>query len=408
MTDGKYTLVNQKNMEAILTNLGFPADLPPRIYSADNVMTMTMSSSGNTYTVDVKSTKEKIFDQTTTYKLGETTEIKNPVPMKVTLTKSSDMHYTSCTEMSDGKKLDTAMFFNNYGATFTLSIQGTGICGLEIWQRMEPTVDGYYVFDSHKNAEDIWLAEMPESAHDAVRKMIREKDISSRMRFCGNQVWSEASYGGHAKTATMTLDKEFKDVDEAFGTESTGVISKVGPGSYSMAIKNLKTGNTTSITLDYSDEGVLEKGVNSGKEFEIFYRREADIEGTWKTVSASGVEGYLSALGVPEPMKSTLVNEKDSSTFKRLPGGLISMTSTSKMSAGEIVFKYGEQFSFEQPGMGTMSGVISCNKETLLMAMKVGNKTISGTMKVSGNFMVSEFEVDNMPCSRVKYIAVRA
>merc|ERR1711881_781810 len=98
-----------------------------------------------------------------------------------------------------------------------------------------------------------------------------------------------------------------------------------------------------------------------------------------KVCSKVGAEGYLDACGVPEPMKTEMLEAVDVVEMKRLGGGKISTKSSSKFMPGENIMKLGEQWEIEMPGLG----------------------------KVTGDFIVEECEVDGNIASQMKQILVR-
>merc|ERR1711902_432825 len=107
-----------------------------------------------------------------------------------------------------------------------------------------------------------------------------------------------------------------------------------------------------------------------GLEGTEFYKRVADIEGTWRPVAHAGMEGYLRALGITGSMAEDMMNDTTSEyfTMQMMAGGKVKTQTNSKWLPSEMV-------------------------------MKFGGKKIAITEKVTGGFMISEYVVDGNKAS---------
>jgi len=405
MIPGKYQRVSANNSAAIYKAVGLPDELIGKLAASSNiqVVTLAVAKDGSfDYTHTHSETPE--FDEVLNMKLGVETESPK-YGMKNTLSKISDNKY-----MSTGKTANSVseyvMTFNNFGMTVNLSVQGTGISSTEVWKRMEPPVNGYYVIEWEKGAADMWAAEIPKEAQGALHDMFKNKDIAWSIHKSGGGYLLESSYGGHVKVQHMILDEELIDKDQAFGMETKNLMSEVAPGHFKMVTKNLKTGTVADIDLYFTEEGLLEKGNANGKAFEMFYRRGVDMVGNWRMVSASNQEGYLDACGVPEPQKSVMLSERPKIKIGRLPGGVIDITTDSSFIPN-MSYKMGEQFNVEIPNVGTSSCIATENGGTVTTVMKMFGKVITQKAYISGDFAISEAEVDGCIGSRMKMISIR-
>jgi hypothetical protein len=106
-------------------------------------------------------------------------------------------------------------------------------------------------------------------------------------------------------------------------------------------------------------------------------------------------------------MKSEMIAARDCIEIERLGCGKIRTKTDSKFFPKETVLKMGEQFEIEMPNLGTIRGIVTENKDTLMTCMKFSGKCINIKEKYSGDFVVQECEVDGCSASRMKVIQVR-
>jgi len=407
MIPGDYVLVSRQGYEELLLAMDFPAGMVSSYVLPENKSTATFSKNEDgSYTYTQCNPKIPEINETSTFKIGEEWTSEKPMPCKNLITKIGDNKYMITSKFGKNTS-ESTVCFNNYGFHVSSYIQGKGVTGTEIYKKVEPCINGYYVMVSEKNAVNVFLDSVPEDKKEAAKAMF--KDVSLRFRRNGNQICWSQRYGDYTKSQTVTLDQQFKDVEPGLGMETTNLLTETGPGQFKVISKNDKTGQTLEIDTTFTNEGCYEKGVDkkTGKTFEICYSRGFDMEGKWKTVAVSNMNTYLEMLEIPEPMKTEILNERPTHCVCRLPGGLISVKSSSKMYP-DYTFKFGEEFSVDLPGgMGSFKGLVTEGKDEMISVMKFGNKTLSSKQRASGDFLITEVEVNGNMASRAKMIDVR-
>jgi len=405
MIPGKYQLVSSTNSAAAYAAIGIPDDMTAQLISTANIKELELSVGDGSYTYSSTHTLTPQLNETTTMKLGEEVESKAMPGVKTTLTKLADSKFMSTGKF--GKVVyEYVMAFNNFGFTAHLSVQGTGVSSTEVWKRMDPPINGFYTMEWQKGAEEMWLAEIPAEHQGPFKQMIKDKDMSFTVKMCGSDFTMKSNFGGQEKVQHFKLDEEYTEEEEAFGMKSSNLMTLVSPGVFKMVTKNLKNGSVTELDVIFTKEGLLEKGTKNGKSFEMFFKRGSDIEGSWRVVSESGKVAYLDACGVPEPMRTKMLNHKTKFQINRLPGGVISMTSDNEFMA-DFTYKMGEQYTMDIPGLGSSSGIATECDGVQTSVMKFGPKVITQTSFASGDFSVSELVVDGCIGSNYKMICVR-
>ena len=66
------------------------------------------------------------------------------------------------------------------------------------------------------------------------------------------------------------------------------------------------------------------------------WKRVPDAEGTWKLLTHCGGENYLDAMGVPEPMKTEMLDARDTFCNEYIGGGKMKTTTDSKFMPKEV------------------------------------------------------------------------
>jgi len=407
MIPGEYEIVARQGYAEVLAALDFPAGMVENYVHPENKTTWSLClNKDGSYSTKQTHPKTPELNESMTFKLGEEFTSDKPVPMKILFSKVGENKYLSIAKIGS-TTAESTLCFNNYGVQATTTIQGKGVTGCEIYKKVDTSVDGYYVMETEKNAVNFFLATVPADKKEELKKMFNHVSLSFRRR--GNQIHMVQRYGDFTKKQCVTLDEEYSDSEPALGIESKNLVTETGPGSYKIISKDVKNGSTMEIDVLFTNDGILEKGVDkkTGNTFEMTYRRGVDMEGKWKMVSASNAASYLEMLGVPEPMKTELIDDRPTLCISRQPGNLISVKSSSKFLP-DMVNKLGEEFTIDyKNGLGTSKAVMTeCNGE-LLCVIKFGSKTISQRTIVTGDFSITEAEVDGNIASRMKTISIR-
>jgi len=410
--DGVYKLDMTQadpNWAALHKEMGIPeADSKAMMTPGGNVHTMTvMENKDGSFTTSTNNTSLPHLNSSFTSKAGEIKKIDKPFPCTVAWNYKGENESVMNIEMANGKKFVNEYCMNNYGFTCTSSVEGNSLKCKAVFWKVSPREDGYYELDNEKGMFPVLQQLMPQMTEDAWKELVKNGGVAMKLKVDKKRaVMEERMPGGKSKTVVYPFDEAVNYTNEEYGLEETRMLTRVAPGRYKMVAKN-KAGKTGDYEMNFTEHGIYETASVGGLTATCFYRRLGDFEGTWKVCSKVGAEGYLDACGVPEPMKTEMLEAVDVVEMKRLGGGKISTKSSSKFMPGENIMKLGEQWEIEMPGFGKMTGVFMEHGDSFSSCMKIGEKTINVKGKVTGDFIVEECEVDGNIASQMKQILVR-
>jgi len=291
--------------------------------------------------------------------------------------------------------------------TICSSIEGSSVKEVARYYKISCTINGFYQLESEENLGKFVAAMTSPAIAEEVSKVIKKGDFAFRVKECEDRICMTEDFNEKRKDVIYKLDEALDYSNKELGVEETRLLTKISPGKYKMVAKSKKTGKVWEMCINFTETGASETLTCGAVNAKVEYRRCPDLEGRWKVVSKEGEAQYLDACDVPEPMKSEMMASKDCFETERLSGGRIRTKTTSKFFPGEMVIKYDEEWEVEMPGIGTMKGVATQCKDTILVCMKIMGKTINAKEKISGDFMVQECEVDGIASSRMKIISVR-
>jgi len=410
--DGVYKLDMSQadpNWSALHKEMGIPeADSKAMMTPGGNVHTMTvMENKDGSVTTSTNNTSLPHLNSSFTSKPGEIKKIEKPFPCTVAWNYKGENESVMNIEMANGKKFVNEYCMNNYGFTCTTFVEGSPLKCKAVFWKVSPREDGYYELESEKGMFPVLQQLMPQMTEDAWNELQKNGGVAMKLKVEKKRaVMEERMPGGKTKTVVYPFDEAVNYTNEEFGLDETRMLTKVAPGRYKMVTKT-KAGKIGDYEMNFTEHGIHETASVGGLTASCFYRRFCDFEGTWKVCSKVGAEGYLDACGMPEPMKSEMLAAAEVVEMKRLGGGKISTKSSSKFMPGENIMKLGEQWEIEMPGFGKMTGVFLEHGDCFSSCMKIGGKTINAKGKVTGDFIVEEFEVDGNIASQMKQILVR-
>jgi len=405
--DGKYIFESGENIEPCMKVLGFPEDMCSKMLDAKNKTTITIleNSDGSfTYTVEYSLLPEMNFSNT--YKIGETTKVEKPWPLVQTVTKTNEYTWNTRTVMGNNTMVSESVA-NNYGMTIRATIEGTALSFTEVFRRVSPTVTGFYVFDSEKGLASLIKIIMPKM--DFADFEALKPNLAFRIVEQPGGLSIDERLGHAKKIMSIKFDEEYDYSEPSWNVDDKRVTTKVAPGCYKTVCKSKKDGTIWEFTMSYNDLGFSVSVKAGGLEASEFYKRVPDMEGTWRVVTQCGMENYLSALGVTGSKATEMITStaSDQFTIERQSEGKIKVVSNSKYFPQEVINKLGETYTLEMQGFGTIEGVMTELKDTILNVWKFGGKTIAITEKISGDFMVAEYVVDGHLGSTMKIIMTR-
>jgi len=89
--DGKFVMESHQNLTPCMLALGMTEEMLKKMLDPKNVITMTVvENSDGSFTSGTTQSLAPEFNHSSTFKIGETTTVKEPWPCTVTVTKKSD------------------------------------------------------------------------------------------------------------------------------------------------------------------------------------------------------------------------------------------------------------------------------------------------------------------------------
>merc|ERR1712088_739117 len=348
--DGTFVMESHQNLTPCMLALGMTEEMLKKMLDPKNIINMTVvENKDGSFTSGTTQSLAPEFNHSSTFKIGETTTVKEPWPATVTVTKKSDTTWNTRTEMG-GKVMIAETTGNNYG----VSIRGT--------------------------------IERPDG------------------------VCVEERFAGQNKTYSVKFDEEYEYSAPDWNVDDKRVTTKTAPGCFTTVCRAKKDGKVSEWSMTITDCGMNVHIKVGGLEAEETYKRVADVEGTWRPVAHSGMDSYLRCLGITGSLAEEMMSQTTSEyfTMELLTGGKVKTTTNSKWLPSEMVMKIGEAYCFEMPGMGKIEGVMTeIGADTFLNVMKFGGKKVAITEKITGGFMISEYVVDGNKASTMKIIMAK-
>jgi len=404
---GKFVMESSSNLGPFMVACGAPEAMTKAVLNPANESTITIcENEDGSFTSKVSFSLCPEMDHCNTMKIGETIRLEKPIPCEVTSFKKGDNCFASRSKLDNGDVIESVMTFHNYGLSVSGCLEGKNISYKEEFKKVCPSETGYFVFESETGMADLLKAAYPNidlALWEAVKN-----DYSFRVTEKNGVYCMTENRAGNKKCYSMKMDEEFEYCDPAWKVDETRVMTRVSPGVLQLVCKSKKDGRIMTATINISEYGITEVVESGGLSCTIKLRRMPDIEGTWKAVATSGMQGYFEALGVDKSMASEFeADGKVPRTVERLCTRKMKVTGKSKFFPEVMVLTLGEEACLEIPSMGTMKMIYTENKDEILSVMKLGGHTISSKEKISGDFGVQEVCVDGCPMSTMKVVQVR-
>merc|ERR1712141_44348 len=244
------------------------------------------------------------------------------------ITRVGDNQLNEVTTYADGNTYTSLATFTSLG--YSTKICGpNGYIGTAFFELEDSDMTGFWVLESHENgdkmiAEDANISSAAAAelcSHLAMR--VTEKN--------GYYTMTDWMGNGASKTMTFKIGEEFEIKDTDLGLNGTEIVTKNGPGCYSMVYKD-STGKTSAWEAKVTEGHCVwkvPKPLNTTCAT-FTYRRMADITGTWKLVAVHNIEAAYKQRGVPEAQVKTIAAERPTHSVKYVGKGI---------SAGQAIQK---------------------------------------------------------------------
>jgi len=402
--DGTFQLECQSNLEAALKEMAVPAADIKRYLSPKNrvVYKLTEKSDGCWETTSTFSEMPE-WNQTSSIKLGERTEMKIPFEHAITMTKKDENTFCMKTEMG-GKIMESNMQHHNYGISISGCIEG--ICFSEEFKKMEPKFSGFYKFESETG-----MGPLMEAMGIPTEGLNADTMINMGFRIVdkGGKIWLEEHYGDK-KEYMAVLNEEYDYERPEWNMYEKRITTKVGPGSYKTVCKSTKTGKITESTVTFTDSGCSVDTTAGGLKAHETFKKGADFQGKWRAVAITGADAHAAALGMTGDVKKQYLDGALKETFdvERLSNGCFKIKTDSPwIPGGVMVMKSGESITVDIPGMGKTENIGYEGCDSWLQVTKCMGKTVTTKEIISGDFLIAEATVDNCPSSTATTIFTR-
>jgi len=401
--EGTYKLESSDGLAAGFAAMGIPDDDTKNYLKSEVIYTLHEKSPG---CFEYKNTCSLLpsWNMSNCVKLGEEKELTEPFPMKICYSKKNSNTFSSRTEML-GKTLISEMVFHNYGVSISNKIDGTNISFTELFKRITPKINGYFMFESESGLAEVFKA-MGHEVDDVAAIM---KDAAYRQVETADGSGMEITeyFGGAKKCYSFKYNQEFDFDRPEWNISDKCLVTKVGPGIFKRVNKHKVTGRVTEQTMTVGERAITIKVKVEGVEATETLKRGCDIEGTWRPASVTGLEAHAEALGMTGAMKEQYIQNAMNETFtvERLVGGAMKITSDSAwLPGGVMVVRSGEQFTLEMPGLGVTTGLGYEGCDEWIQTSKMMGKTVSNKERITGDFMINEAIVDG--CENTKQVTI--
>lgn len=375
------------------------------VLNPENKITSTVCFGDNGIQASMKMSLKPDMDFEYSQTLGEEKAYTVPFEAKSTMTACNSNCLKELTTYSDGS-------CSTYMTTFTsqgYSVKGhnsSGYVGTVYFERMDVSLCGFFVMESHVNMDKMMMEDTGMSA-SAVNGVL--SSVALRITEC-NGVYTMTDYMGDSisKTTHFKMGEEFDFEDAIIGMKGTTLVTQNGPGSITNVFKDAKTGKTSIWEGHFNEDQLIfkvTKPLNTQKG-SINYRRFADVFGQAKMVAMDNVMAVMKSLSMPENMIATVMAERPTSSHEYIGNGRIKTNTGSALMPDDIIWKSGEEFSFNV-GEFTVHQVCTLTKNGMIASIKMGGKTLVVKTTVGKTFTVMEEVVDGEPNTKATYILAR-
>merc|ERR1712198_258913 len=289
--DGVYKLRTfSDDFFTLMKTMGLPeADIKMAMHPK-NIMSLTlMKNKDKSITYIHEMTMAPNMNFTVTLKIGETVELKKPIPFRITLLKieHDELHMKM---EAHGKTIMRKILLNNFGLTMVTTMEGEDLMVKAIYDRISPDVTGYFEMDREENLLLLLQQTFPNITADILERM--------KLRGMGMTLKKEED--------TITMTRFFLE------EEKKTVIYKLDePVEYKITIAGTEVEETTGKVVEkeyvFTENAFTMVAKVAGIKATVFYKRCPDVEGIWKVVTKEGEGSFIDACGIPEPKKAEMM-----------------------------------------------------------------------------------------------------
>merc|ERR1712198_244337 len=407
--DGVYKLRTfSDDFFTLMKTIGLPeADIKLAMHPK-NIMSLTlMKNKDKSITYIHEMTMAPNMNFTVTLKIGETVELKKPIPFRITLLKieHDELHMKM---EAHGKTIMRKILLNNFGLTMVTTMEEEDLMVKAIYDRISPDITGYYEMDREENLLLFLQQTFPNITADILERMklrgmgmtLKKEDTITMTRFFLEEEKKTVIYKRGEPV-------EYKIMIAGTEVEETRVLTKIAPGEYKMICKSKTTGKVVEKEYIFTENAFTMVAKVAGIKATVFYKRCPDVEGIWKVVTKEGEGSFIDACGIPEPKKTEMMTSLDCHHMMRLGYSKLWLKTNSKLLPEELTMKLGENFECHLKHLGKATGIATEINKTLMVCLKIGVMTINIKEKVSGDFMIMECDVDGNLMTKMKMVMIR-
>lgn len=391
-------------LKALFMNSISEEDLA-NLASPDNEARVVVTDREGGYEAEVTYSRAPHFNTRFSITFGEESDLPAPFPGTNVSTRKGNV-VTEIVKHADVTYTYTTTY-SSFGATNRVVSSNDGYIASSFWKRVNAPILGYYVLESHENADKMFEVD------SGLSKPVVDEMLSFlAFRVTENNgVYTMTDYMGNGseKNTVYELGKEFENEDAELGYSGTNLVTAVSPSEILFTYKDKKSGKTAvwrGVAGEKKFVWTVEKPLN-GVACKMVYRRCGDIFGTWRTLCSTNYDTLLRGMGMDAKTATDAANEKCTTKVTPKPKGYWEVCTDSKIfKMDPTLYKSGEEQTVVC-GEYTFSDVATQTQDGLIGAYKMGDKVVTYTIVVGNQFMTLEEEVDGRPDTRATVIYVR-
>lgn len=372
--------------------------------SPDNCISVIMSETDNGYRACVKFSKKPELNYSLEEEFGKETVL--PAELgggKSITTKTGNVFVSKITYQDVVYTHESTL--SSFGMSNKITSSRDGYISTSVWERVKVSFCGFFVMESHVDADKFMVADAKISKAEAETMMsyaalkVTEK----------NGMYEMIDYLGNGKEQKVSFQLGVEFQDDYMGFPATHLFTSNSPAELICTSKE-KNGNM-SVWKGYatSDQFVWSvESASHGVKCSITYKRCGDVEGTWRLVTHSNYDNFLRGCGLDESMVKGLVDERSSFSFHHVGKGVYLDSTTSKVFPMEPKHtKPGEESSFQVGGMN-MCELYNFTRDGMIGTVKIGSNIMTYKWVSGKELGQVEQEVVGKPFTKCTMIYARA
>jgi len=406
--NGSYRFVCSDNKAAVM-KAWFNNQLPEQdmevMMHPDNQITSTVVFTDKGMKASVNFSMKPDYNMDYELNFNEEKSFPPPLEGKVIVTEGKDpASFHEVMTFKDGTSYTMDSHFSSQGYT-AKSTGSNGYIGNAYFERINASIEGFFVLESHENMDKMIMEDAGISA-SAANALLASGAVHITE---SNGVYTLTDYMGDSgsKVTHFKMGEEFDYEDATIGVKGKALVTMTGPGSLTYVMKDSSGKSSVWEGHATPDQMIwkVTKPLNTIKAT-ITYTRKANILGRWKMTAMDNALSLMKSLSMPDSMIATALEERPVSCHEYIGAGRFKTNSGSSMFTEDVMWKSGEEFSLTIQGFA-IHEVMTLTKTGIVGTIKMGGKTMAIKSTVGKTFNVIEEEVVGEPGTKATYILTR-